>query len=176
MTRAYRRPAPLIPGTQEAAAERDAAVAIANRRLQGRHSRKAGEVAEAIVGNRLRSLGLKCVQRIEVGWKVVRHPTTRSIIGAHPIAKVLADWHGLAPGGRSVICEVKRRTQPMKFSDLEAHQVIALNAHFDAGGISLLALVHGAGIAIMAWPVLGFGPGTSLNALQADALDIKAIP
>ncbi len=69
----------------------------------------------------------------------------------------------LPPLGLAMLCEVKRRPQRLCFSDLETHQVAALDNHAAAGGISLLAWVHQIGVEIVRWPIVAFRKGDSLT-------------
>lgn len=169
MTRAFRRPAPTIPGAQDAAAERDAALAKVLRRQSARARQRSGAAAELLVANRLRALGLQCIEKQATPMAKVRGEWTHC-------RQTTADYKALAPGGRAVLIEIKKRARLLQWSDLRAHQVAALDAHVAAGGLALLAYVSDIGIHILNWRPIGFGPGTSLTPGQARGLDLKAIP
>lgn len=109
-----------------------------SRRMAGALARSHGEAAEIQAGAWLRSWAL-CVERVRVGYSVRRGPGGQ-IISAHALEKVSGDFRGVAPGGRSVLAEVKARpvADGLSWSDLEPHQRDALWGHRQAGGLSLV--------------------------------------
>ncbi len=143
-------------------------------RLAHRRSKVIGNAAELVVRSRLLLKGLVMVERIEVGWTLVRGPGGK-IIGATPNDKVSGDWRALAPGGISVLVECKYRAActRLTFSDLQPHQRLALDAHHAFGGLSLLAWVSPAGVRLLRWPVPGFVAGSGLADADAASLEWK---
>lgn len=158
---------------------------MTDHKQQGRRARRTGASAEAVVRLRLLALGLRCVERIETGFRVKR--AGKKIVGASPLAKVSGDFRAVVPGGTSVLVEVKsrpdaivngeRKPAVLCWSDLDDHQRAALDAHNHAGGISLLAWVSSHGIAIMQWPLppSDFRFGQSLAWQSAARLNINRI-
>lgn len=137
---------------------------MTNHRLQGRRAQKSGANAEALVRQRLLALGLCCVERIETGFKLTR--INGKIVGAYPAAKVSGDFRAVVKGtGVSVLVEVKSRPNILRWSDMEAHQIKALDDHNVAGGVSLLAWVSRYGLSVMRWPIptIHFKPRLSLQ-------------
>lgn len=132
-------------------------------RQRGARNRAVGQAAEWAVRHALAKAGYRCIERIETGWRVQRCPRTHRIVGASPLAKVSGDFRAIEPGGRSVLVEVKRRER-ITWSDLDDHQVQALNNHAEAGALALLAWVRPDGqVSLHHWPVPGFGPGKALS-------------
>jgi len=133
-----------------------------------------GKAAEAIVRNMLIAMGLRCVERIETGFKIGKGIGTRRI----PVSKVSGDFRAVVPGsGVSVLVEVKRRPKCLRWSDLEEHQRRALSEHDAVGGISLLAWVSSEGVAIMQWPLPphALRIGLSLEWQQANRLHVNSL-
>ncbi len=129
------------------------------RKQKARRSQRLGADAEQIIINRLKSAGFKQVVPIKTGMIKVG----RKWIHAE---KVAGDIRAVGPAGVSVLVESKYRTEDvLVWSDLETHQVRHLDEHHAAHGISLLAWSSPMGIAILRWPVFGFGPGRSLRDL-----------
>jgi hypothetical protein len=149
----------------------------------GRRNRKAGEEAEELVADRMRALGMLCVERIKTGFRVRRAPAIphcggrTKIVGASPTGRVMGDFRAVVPGGRAVLVEVKRRPDRLRWSNLKNHQRAALDAYRQAGALALLAWVHARGLAVMRWPLPAclFRKGASLSPQDADALNIGAI-
>ncbi len=130
---------------------------------RGARNRALGDAAEWQVRRHLALAGYRCIERIETGWRVHRDHRTGRIVGATPLAKVSGDFRAVAPDGRAVLVEVKQRER-LIWSDLEDHQVKALNEHAKAGAIALLAWVRpeGGGLTVHPWPIPGFGPRKAL--------------
>jgi hypothetical protein len=147
-----------------------------NHQENGRKAKAKGASAEAIVRARLMSMGLRCVERIETGFRVKR--VGKKIVGASPIAKVSGDFRAVVPfSGVSVLVEVKSRPGVLCWSALDEHQRAALDAHNNAGALSLLAWVSSHGVAIMQWPLppSDFMHGHSLQWASAQRLSINTI-
>lgn len=134
-------------------------LAISIQRMKARVSQRRGANAELLVALRLRGMGFHMVEKIEVGWKKIGGRWLRA-------AKVSGDFRAVGQGGRSCLFEVKFRADRLRWNDLEHHQVRALDAHANAGGASFLVWVHHAGLEVMPWPCVGFGPGCSIDATR----------
>lgn len=130
-------------------------------RLRGRSNKLLGDAAEAIIAHRLKALGFQCIVRLETGWRV--HRIGGRITGATPLAKVTGDFRAVAPGGRSVLVEVKRRPDRIRYSDIERHQAIALDEHYLANGLSLVAWVSNHGVVVFDWSRVNLRPGQALT-------------
>lgn len=142
-----------------------------------RRRQQSGQGGEAIACWHLRARGFLCVEPIETGWKVVR--TAGKITGAFPIQKVSGDAKALCPGGagRAVHVEIKSRRGRLGWAALAAHQVRHLAEQHAAGALALLVWVHpGLGVAVIPWPIPGFGPGTGISWDDALALDLGRAP
>lgn len=136
-----------------------AIIAKVQRSQKARASQGAGADAEAIVRNRLIASGFKHVCRIETGFAKIRGKWTR-------VRKVAGDIRCVGEDGRSVLVEVKWRPERLVFSDLENHQIDALNEHQYVGGMSLLAWCHRGGAELLYWSellLMGFGPGSYIT-------------
>lgn len=144
--------------------------------VRGRVNRLRGEIAQTIIQRRLQALGVLMLEPVHTPWRLRR--VGCRIVGATPLAKVSGDFRGIAPGGagRSILVEVKFRPARLLFSDLEPHQRLALDSNASAGGLSYLAWVWDGGDALLAWPIPGFLPRTSISAGAAMAQNVVAIP
>lgn len=92
-------------------------------------TRAAGKRGEEIIRHLLKVQGYVGIYRIHTPWKIIRNA------------------QGKATAGDRII-----------WSDLDAHQIAALDAHDQQGGISLLGVVIGDKAALHSWPIPGFGP------------------
>ncbi|MEE9905534.1 MAG: hypothetical protein K4305_08950 [Chlorobium sp.] len=141
--------------------------------IRGRRNRQQGAWAEELAAEALRRLGFQCVEPIHTGFQVVR--SGGRITGAFPMEKVSGDIKAIAPGGRSVHCEVKYQPDPyqnltwsMFTRKRKSHQIKALNDTVDAGGIGLVVWVRGyTEVCVLQWPIDGFGPGKGITWEQA---------
>jgi len=134
--------------------------------LRGRRNRALGEHAQNLAQSTLERMGFAMVERVETPWRIHRNGLGR-IISATPVAKVSGDLRAVAPDGRSVLAEVKMRDERLVFSDLDRHQVAALDHHLRLRGVSLLVWVRLRPIAVdvLDWGTLRaaeFGPRASL--------------
>lgn len=139
--------------------------ADARRRIQGKKNVAMGAAAEFLVKRALERLGFGQLCRIETGWRVMRVKGRMIVRG--PMAKVAGDWRAVGKNGQSVLVEVKHRAEKLIYSDLESHQVRALDEHHALGGLSLLAWVHDQGAIIMRWPIPLLVPRSSLSVQDA---------
>lgn len=138
------------------------------RSQRARQSAIRGDEWQEAIGHRLRLAGLKMVERIETGWDVVRRydPRIRKtrIVDAKPKAKVNADWTAVMPGGRSVRCEAKMRSDgQLSLSDFAPHQLDAMTMHTALGGLTLVGWAHVGGLELLEWPIRGLVKGEPLN-------------
>ncbi len=147
-------------------------------RAMGQRSMAKGIVGQDVIMWRLRAIGVLMVERVHTPWRIERSrakPGQPSrIIAAYPLEKVSGDFRGVLPGGKSVLVEVKRVAH-LTFGEFDKHQVDALNEHAQLGGLSLIGWVYEGGDAVLAWPVPGFGPRTSLSVETARRLNITRI-
>jgi len=106
-----------------------------------RRNRKAEYNSKEAAAAQLRAMGFRMVELIQTGWRVVRDRHGR-IVNAFPLEKVSGDIWAVAPGGRSVLVEVKARDRSLRWSDFEPHQRQALDEHAALRGLSLVAWLH----------------------------------
>ena len=146
------------------------------RRQRARRNAKVGISTEEEVCVLMRRLGFVMVEPIERAWKVVR--SGGKITRAFPAKKVSGDISAMTLAGKKVLVEVKSRStinskgEPvLRYSALEPHQIEALDTVQKHKGLAILAWYKGPNeIALLDWPVPGFGPGKSLtwaHALQS---------
>ncbi len=134
-----------------------------------RRNAKRGNKTEEIAGRYLKSLGFLFVEPIERAWIIIRKydPKRKKsrITGAVPKKKVSGDFTAIEPGtGRYVHIEVKSMHDKIMWSNLEPHQIEALNDKHKAGALCLLVWVRSPiEIKAMEWPVFGFGPRKSVK-------------
>ena len=133
---------------------------------RGRANRNQGEIGQDIARYTLKQMGIEMVEPVYTPWKVLFKTVggRRKVVEAFPLQKVSGDFRGVAPGGRSVLVEVKSRTtrDTLRWSDLEPHQRDALQEHCDWGGLSLVCWVIDSGeCLVMEWPIPGLQKGKS---------------
>lgn len=136
--------------------------------IRGRGNRNQGEVGQHIARYILSQMGLGMIEPIHTPWKVLFKTVggRRKVVDAFPLEKVSGDFRPIAPGGRSVLVEVKSRTtrDTFRWSDLEPHQHRALQEHYDWGGLSLVCWVIDSGeCLVMEWPIPGLQKGKSIT-------------
>jgi hypothetical protein len=138
-----------------------------------RQEQKTGKVGELFAAQALANLGILQLQRIGTPIKAIATKTPglfRVIWGE----KVLGDYRGILPGGRSVLAEVKTILHHnLQYSDLRPNQPEGLSRHAELGGLSLLTWVHDVDeIWIMEWfynGIPGFAPRHSITVEMAQA-------
>ena len=133
----------------------------------GRQNHKEGDIGQAVARYTLQRMGIQMLEPVHTPWKVMFQNTggRRKVVNAFPVEKVSGDFRGVAPGGRSVLVEVKSRStrDTFRWSDLEPHQRDALQLHHELGGLSLVCWVIDNGeCLVMAWP-LPLAKGKSLS-------------
>lgn len=138
------------------------------KRLKNKRNQKRGQRGQEIAALALERAGFSCVRPIETGWRVIQRfdPKRKQmvVVKAWPREKVDGDFTAVEPGsGRAVRVEVKAREGKLLWSDLEAHQVEALDAIVAVGGIGLIAWVCGMECRLYRWPVGSWGPGKSMK-------------
>lgn len=133
-------------------------------RARGKRNRAQGANAEMLVRAELVRLGYRLVERVHTPWRIARDGKGK-IVGATPVERVSGDFRAVSGDGRSVLVEAKSSPGRLRWSQLEAHQVRALNEHHEAGGISLLAWVDTETweVKVWQWPIPGFGPRRSIR-------------
>lgn len=133
-------------------------------------------MGERLAQYALNSLNLRMVEKIHVGWRLLRTVNRRgsqTLAWIVPQKKVSGDYRAITDTGRSVLIEVKYRDEKLLWSNLAKHQVEALNEHVTYGGLSLLIWVTSEEAFVLRWPVEGFAPRKSLTVDKAAPLDCK---
>ena len=133
-----------------------------NRHWIGFKNKKVGDFTESLVQAALNRLGFVLVEKVNTPWCPVRQGGR--IVSAFVKDKVSGDFRAVEPGtGRSVLVESKASdTDTLPWSRFEPHQVIALNQHHMANGLSMIAWVRQGVVHLIEWPVPGFQHGKSL--------------
>ena len=136
---------------------------------QGAISQAKGAKGEDIADLVLRSKGVRMVEKIATPVRIIAR---KRMHGSDWFRlawgeKVSGDRMGILDGGRRVLAEVKTRDRNLRWKDLEDHQVLALTENAALGGLSLVVFVHPGGIAVLEWPIEGFGPGKGLTITRA---------
>ena len=163
----------MIPPMPSCSHDPDHGIARLQRSAAAKRRQQVGAAAEHLVEHRLRAMGLVLVEKVEVGCRVVRGQR----IYTKPVS---GDFRAVAPGGRSVLVEVKARdTDRLATSDLETHQRRLLTEHAEAGGASLLAWFRPdlGELVLMEWAAVAqaFAPRASLAWDAARALAIQEV-
>lgn len=148
---------------------------VLRNRLRGATNQATGKHGEGLARDALTRLGLRRIERIEVGHRVIRDDQG-TVIRVIPIEKVSGDFKAMMPGGVYVHIEVKHREERLRFGDLKPHQVDALNEHTQLGGIGLVCWVSGDDeVFILQWPIPDFVPRKSLSLPRARQLKISSL-
>ena len=138
-------------------------------RIQGKQNQRAGGWAEHFAERALWSLGFKCVEKYETGWRIKwRYDPKKKksvVVDAKKKKKVSGDFNAIGKNGQYIHCEVKRRDKDVLFhSALEKHQVEAMNEKTKYGALCLLAWVRSpTEVKILRWPIKGFEKNSSLR-------------
>jgi hypothetical protein len=144
---------------------------------QQRRRKKRGIAGEVIAEKQLFACGVRVIQPIETGWRVIKwlpHLGNR-VAKVVPFKKVAGDLRGVIPGGRSVLVEVKVRAKgKLSWGDFRDHQRTHLEWHSNYGGLSLVAWVEDTTneVYLLEWPISGFQKYHPLKPEQARELDI----
>jgi hypothetical protein len=132
-----------------------------SRSSKSRISQRRGDQFEQVVVQHLLYHGCKLVERIATPTKVFRGRTIRTKAVSGDIKAILP------PNGKAVHVECKYRPgRPVRFSDLELHQVRALDEADAAGAIGVLAVFDANQTHLLNWYCLRlreFGPGKSIQ-------------
>lgn len=140
-----------------------------------RKEERLGKTGEKFAAQVLTNLGIEQLQRIGTPVKVIPvkvHGNKRPLFQVIWGEKVIGDYRGVLPGGRSVLAEVKTVLhRNLQYSDMRLHQPEGLTRHAELGGLSLLVWVHSDDeIYVMEWTkfgIPGFEPRHSLNPKDA---------
>jgi hypothetical protein len=135
---------------------------------RNRRNTKIGKKGQDIAMKTLAAAGYVCIEPIETGWTIIRKydPRTKKsvIVSAFPKEKVSGDIKAIDPTtGKAVHVECKAVSGNLKYSELDPHQVKALDMVVKSGAISILAWVRGFDCKLYHWPIDGFGPGKGLR-------------
>ena len=134
-----------------------------NARMTGYLSQRKGKVGEEIAAMLMRAAGVKMVEKIAT--PIIVYARKRDWVKIAYTERVSGDWRGIMPDGRRVLAEVKSRDGNLRWSDLKAHQVAALDNNHRYNGVSLLVWIHIDFNVILRWPIQGFDrPRTSIRA------------
>jgi hypothetical protein len=142
-----------------------------------RKEQSIGKYGQELAAVALRMIGIDMVEQIGTPIHLVPHPTQAGYYRVIFGEKVSGDHRGILPGGRSVLAETKTiRDRSLRWSDFREHQPDRLDAHTEAGGLSLVVWINEYGAKIMRWPIPGFGPGKSIDIETAERLSINEVP
>jgi hypothetical protein len=132
-----------------------------------------GRQGQELAASALRRVGVELVEEIGTPFHLIPHPRIAGYYRVIFGEKVSGDHRGVLPGGRSVLAETKTITdRPLRWSDFREHQPGRLDAHAEAGGVSLVVWVNQYGAHVLHWPIMGFGPGKSVSFETARDLEI----
>ena len=143
------------------------ALAMAKRSQEQKQRQRNGALAEDLVYRDLIRRGFRLVEKVEVPFRVNKRTG-----GVSARRKVSGDFRAVEPGaGRSLLVEVKNHAGHLPYAAFRPHQLVALDEHASAGGISEVAWVDSAFAAfpilhVIAWADLkriGFAPGKSIE-------------
>ena len=149
------------------------ALAMAKRSASQKQRQRNGALAEELVQRDLIRRGFRLVEKVEVPFRVNKRTG-----GVSARRKVSGDFRAVEPGtGRSLLVEVKHHAERLPYAAFRPHQLVALEEHASAGGISEVAWVDGVFVAfpilrMIAWADLkriGFGPGKSIAWIDGKA-------
>ncbi len=141
-----------------------------------RKEQSIGKQGQELAAASLRAVGVELVEQIGTPVRLIPHPKQTGYYRVIYGDKVSGDHRGVLPGGRSVLAETKTiLDRPLRWSDFREHQPGALSAHVDAGGISLVVWVNQYGAHVLQWPIVGFGPGKSIDFEKARRLAVEGI-
>lgn len=128
--------------------------------LQAKRQRNGNE-AEKLVEGRLIARGFALVEKVEVPFRVGKDGKMSAR------RKVSGDFRAVEKGtGRSLLVEVKHHAERLSYGAFRPHQLVALEEHYQAGGISEVAWADRGQIHFIPWENLhrmGFGPGKSIH-------------
>lgn len=139
-----------------------------------RKEQSIGKHGQELAASALRRAGVLMVEQIAT-------PVIISRISGKPVVvawgeQVSGDHRGILPGGRSVLVETKTIcAHALRWSDFRDHQPGRLDAHAEAGDLSLVVWVNENGPYVMRWPIPGFGPGKSIDLEKARELEITQL-
>ena len=143
-------------------------MALTDNQLRGKANKKAGESAELIAIKALRTLGFKCVEKIETGFTLKR--MNGKIVGAFPCKAVSGDIRAIGHAGKAIYCECKYRPLKLKWSDFEQHQLKAMQDVTEAGGVAFVAWVaclNPERIYLLQWPFNLLKKGRAITEMEA---------
>lgn len=128
---------------------------------------RRGMDTETLVMLRMRTAGLRSIEKMNPEFKVDHHTPSGQVVGKFN-KNVSGDFHAIAEGGRAVHVEVKsthgKDADRLIFSRIESHQLKAMNEKHAQGALVILAWARiGYGAKLMIWPIDGFVARTSLK-------------
>ena len=131
-------------------------------RIQGKQNQRVGVWAENMAERWLYSQGFHCIERIRTGWRIKW--INGKVVSAKPKEKVSGDFNCIGKNGQYIHVEVKQRgSGKLFFSDLEEHQVEAMDERVKYGALVLLIWVQSpTELKALQWPIDGLKPGKSI--------------
>lgn len=120
----------------------------------------AGSKGEDLVRFALSRWGFKFICKIQTGFRRVY---TKGGYTWKPVTRVAGDFRAIWPEGISALIEVKSCTGKFKWSALRPVQTQSLTEHAQCGGVSFVAVVHDGQVALLSWPIVGFGPRVAMD-------------
>lgn len=150
---------------------------------RGRATQRKGKVGELAAEQTLRAMGFRFIKPVGKHVHLTPIDARRGIYLVKFVSTLPGDFTAVGDNGRSVLVEVKHINDRdvLRWSDLRKGknglpgQPESLNAHHEAGGMSLLVWVNSTpNVIVMDWPIPGFGPGRagSLSLERAIELDV----
>lgn len=145
-------------------------------------AKKRGNLAEQQVQRLMHYNGYSHIEKVHDAWRPIQPLTDAKgnrqggkWICVMTTGTLSGDLRAVAPGGRSVLVEVKARDGNLIYSTLQEHQRKSLDAHARAGGLSLVAWVADHGTYFIEWPIEGFIPRSSIDATWAARIAKHAV-
>ena len=139
-------------------------------RKQAQKKRQAnGERAEGLVELEMMRRGDRLVEKVEVPFRI--DPRTgsqyakRKVSGDFRAVRTVQAFNG-GSFGVSVLVEVKHHDGRLSWSAFRPHQILSLDEHMIAGGITEVAWVDAGAVRFIPWSrfrEIGFGPDKSVT-------------
>jgi hypothetical protein len=104
-----------------------------------------GKLGERLCEMALRQAGFLLIEKVEAA---------RTQSGIY-LKTCSGDFRAIEQGGRSVLVECKACKGNLTRSRFRPHQIATLQAHHEAGGISIVAHVTAAGCRLIPWGEIG---------------------
>ncbi len=136
-------------------------LADVRKRMDQKRRQQNGETSEKMVELALQRRGLRLVEKVEVPFRLDRRTGQQ-----FAKRKVSGDFRAIEPGsGRSVLVECKHHEERLSWSAFRPHQILALDEHMVAGGITEVAWIDRGSLRFIPWSRfrdIGFGDRKSV--------------